>query len=252
VAAGADILDIGAESTRPGATLLTAEQEWQRLAPVLLPLSAAQLPVVLSLDTRHPEIADRASELGVKLLNLAFPQHFFAAAGFSAQADPLCRARLVQQLLRFDGIVFMHSRGDPATMGTLTDYPGDLCQTVVTELQQTIAPLLPSADCTGLRKRLIFDPGLCFAKTAAQSRLLLARLRWLRHALGGKLLIGASRKSMLGAMTGLAVNERLLPSVVAAALAAYQGADVVRVHDVAETVIALRLADGLRHAGEAA
>jgi dihydropteroate synthase len=122
---------------------------------------------------------------------------------------------------------------------------------VVDELRRTLSALVGEVDPL-LRPQLIFDPGLGFAKTAAQSLRLLARLRWLRSAWGGRLLIGASRKSMLGSVTGLQTADRLIPSTVAAALAAYQGADIVRVHDVAETVSALRLATALHQAAEAA
>jgi dihydropteroate synthase len=135
-------------------------------------------------------------------------------------------------------------------MRGLTDYGDDLCQTVVDELRDTVASLCRLGDApmleSALRPRLIFDPGLGFAKTAEQSLLLLGKLHWLSRSLGGRLLIGASRKSMLGAITGLPINERVVPSAVAAALAAYQGADIVRVHDVAETVAALQVAEALR------
>ncbi len=256
IAQGADILDIGAESTRPGAQPLTAAEEWQRLAPVILPLAASGPKCVLSIDTRHAETARRAQAAGFRLLNLPFPQD-------------LCNAAVSSDVLfllqGYDGIVLMHSRGDPATMRDFTDYGDDLCQTVVDELVQTVASLWTSrvspmqskpSTCNVLSSwtlpsRLIFDPGLGFAKTAEQSTKLLANLGWFRRALGGKLLIGASRKSMLGAITGLSTSERLIPSVTAAALAAYQGADIVRVHDVPQTVAALRVAEALRHAKEA-
>jgi dihydropteroate synthase len=143
----------------------------------------------------------------------------------------------------------MHARGTPSSMRELTDYGGNLCQTVVDELRQTVASLMMGdgeASSQPWAQRLIFDPGLGFAKTPEQSVQLLASVRWLRRVLGGKLLIGASRKSMLGAITGLPTSERLVPSAVAAALAAYQGADVVRVHDVPETVAALKLTAALR------
>jgi dihydropteroate synthase len=266
VAAGAELVDLGAASPRPGATPLDPAEEWRRLAPVLAPLVRAGLPAVISVDTRHAEVAERASAAGARLLNLTFPQDLPQEVGDAGRLTAILRS--------FDGIVIMHSRGDPATMRARTDYGADLddlCQTVVDELRRTVASLLapeltvvpvPSSTTTSrasavahddppLRSRLIFDPGLGFAKTAEQSVALLARLRWLRRSLGGRLLIGASRKSMLGAITGLPTSQRLIPSVMAAAFAAYQGADIVRVHDVAETLPALRLAESLRRAAEA-
>lgn len=273
VLAGADILDLGAESTRPGARLLSADEEWRRLAPVVEPLGEACLGAVLSVDTRHAEVAERAAAAGVRLLNLPFPGHLLAPVD-AADGDPGARERrreALQPILNaFDGVIFMHARGTPSSMRELTDYGGNLCQTVVDELRQTVASLMmgdaeaphrsmkPATTLATLAtpvldrqsppwaQRLIFDPGLGFAKTAEQSAQLLASVRWLRRALGGKLLIGASRKSMLGAITGLPIEERLVPSAVAAALAAYQGADVVRVHDVPETVAALKLTAALR------
>lgn len=240
IAAGADILDIGAESTRPGAPPISAAEEWQRLEPIVGPLAAAQLPVVLSIDTRHAESARRAAAAGFRMLNLTFPQELPRQLSDAAS--------LASVLKSFDAIVLMHSRGTPATMRELTDYGDDLCQTVVTELHRTVASFSlggePSMSLT--RSQLIFDPGLGFAKTAEQSLELLARLCWLRRALGGRLLIGASRKSMLGAITGLPTSERTVPSAVAAAFAAYFGADIVRVHDVRETMAALQLAAALR------
>jgi dihydropteroate synthase len=244
VAAGAELIDLGAESTRPGATPLDADEEWRRLEPVLVPLGKRSLPAVLSIDTRHVQTAERAAAAGARLLNLTFPQELLVA-------DP---ARLAHLFGSFDSVVIMHSRGNPATMREQTDYGDDLCQTVIDELRDTVAALFPPKHehmaMATYRQQLIYDPGLGFAKTAEQSFALLGRLRWLRRALGGRLLIGASRKSMLGAVTGLPISERVVPSAVAAAFAAYQGADVVRGHDVAETIAALRVAEALRQAAD--
>jgi dihydropteroate synthase len=251
IAAGADLVDLGGESTRPGATPLSAQEEWQRVGPVLETLGQRGLRAVLSIDTRHAEVAERAAGAGARLLNLPFPQDLPRQVGDAKRLSAL--------LARFDACVIMHSRGDPTTMREQTDYGEDLCQTVVDELHRTVATLfmagespisrsMPpgfSATLAAGRPQLIFDPGLGFAKTTEQSLALFTRLRWLRRALGGRLLIGASRKSMLGAITGLPIAERLIPSVVAAAFAAGNGADIVRVHDVAETVVALRVASAI-------
>ena len=130
VAEGAAILDFGAESTRPGARLLSVDEEWQRLRPVVQALPTLQLPAVLSIDTRHAETARRVHELGFRLLNLAFPQHLFSQALDDPQAAALDRPARHALLGGFDGIVVMHSRGTPASMRELTDYDGDLCETV--------------------------------------------------------------------------------------------------------------------------
>ena len=133
-------------------------------------------------------------------------------------------------------------------MRQLTDYGPDLCDTVIKELADVVSALTDPK----LRGRVIYDPGLGFAKTPAQSLQLLGQLGRLRAALGGPLLVGASRKSLLGSVTGLPVQELMLPSVVAAVLAAQQGAAIVRVHDVAETRLALQLCHAVRPATEVA
>ncbi|MCS6915247.1 MAG: dihydropteroate synthase [Myxococcales bacterium] len=235
VAQGADILDVGAESTRPGAPEVPAQEEWRRLAEVLPELRRAALPVVLSVDTRHAEVAERAADEGVCLLNLPFPQDLLG------QRSP---AALQALLRRFDGLVLMHARGTPQTMAGMCHYEGPVAEQVAAELVATCAQL-----CGGdLTQRVIFDPGLGFAKDAEQSLALLGRLGWLRARLGRPLLVGASRKSFLGWATGLPVQERLIPSVAAAVLAAWQGAAIVRVHDVVETRAALRLVAAVRQA----
>lgn len=242
-AEGAEILDLGAESTRPGATPVSPDDEWARLAPVLRPLAAARLPVVLSVDTRHLATAERALEHGALLLNLPFPQELIAADA----------ARVRAVLGAYDGVVLLHSRGTPQTMTGLADYPtppgaaaSDVLAQVVAELRALAVELIPDA-----ADRVLFDPGLGFAKHAAHSLALLGQVQELRTALGRPVLIGASRKSFLGAVTGRPVDQRVVASAVAAALAAEQGADIVRVHDVAATRDALAVVRALRggHAG---
>lgn len=238
IAGGADVIDIGAESTRPGATPLSADAEWARLAPVVTALAGRSLPVALSIDTRHADVARRAADHEIALLNLPFPEQILEEAGDVAACQAILR--------RFEGVIVMHARGNPATMRQHTDYGDNLCQTVVDELRQTATAL--TGDDPVLCDRLLYDPGLGFAKTAEQSIELLARTAWLSLALPGPLVVGASRKSMLGAVTGLPVDQRLIPSVVAAALAAQAGAAMVRVHDVAETRAALALLMAVRGA----
>ena len=237
IAAGAELIDIGAESTRPGAELLTAEAEWERLHELLAALSRRPVAAVLSIDTRHLLTARRAAEAGFRLLNLTFPQHLLRPAPSLAGASAPDPQAIAEVLQGFDGLVMMHARGTPATMRQLTDYGPDLCNTLIRELADIVSALTDPR----LRARVIYDPGLGFAKTAAQSLQLLGQLGRLRAGLDGPLLVGASRKSLLGAVTGLPVEERLVPSVVAAVLAAQQGAAIVRVHDVAATRSALEL-----------
>jgi dihydropteroate synthase len=230
VAEGADVIDLGAESTRPGAADVPAGEEWRRLHDVLGPLGQRGLRAVLSVDTRHLQVAAQAADAGARLLNVPFPAQLLRQGS---------RAEVRAVLGRFDGVVLMHARGTPATMTTLARYDGPVEDAVLRELLG-IADEICEGD-EGLRRRLIFDPGLGFAKDAGQSLRLLERTGWLRERLGRPLLVGASRKSFLGRATGLPVEERLVPSVVAAALAAERGADLLRVHDVAATAAAVRL-----------
>lgn len=234
---GATLLDFGAESTRPGATLLSAEEEWQRLKPVVTELPRLGLPTALSIDTRHAETAERLIDFGFRVLNLAFPQHLFSPTLDSPTAASMTAATRRKLLLSFDALVVMHSRGTPANMRELTDYEGDLCDTICTEL--SLAARMLTDDSHTLSQRVIFDPGLGFAKTAEQSLTLLRNTARLRRQLGRPLLVGCSRKSMWGALTGQPVQSRLIPSAIGAAFAAESGADIVRVHDVDETNQAL-------------
>lgn len=243
IADGAEIIDIGAESTRPGAELLSAEVEWERLREVVTALGRRPVAAVLSIDTRHLLIAQRAADAGFGLLNVTFPQHLHSGASKAPGGPPIASV-----LRQFDGLVMMHARGTPATMRQLTDYGLDLCQTVIRELADVVSTLTDPM----LRNRVIYDPGLGFAKTPEQSLQLLGQIGRLREALGGPVLVGASRKSLLGAATGLSVEDRLLPSVVAAVLAAQQGAAIVRVHDVAATRAALSLIQAVAQASTAA
>lgn len=241
--AGADVLDFGAESTRSSARLLSAEEEWQRLRPIVTELPALRLPAVLSIDTRHAQTANRLADLGFSVLNLAFPQHLFSPTLDDPKVARWSKTRRLALLQKFDALVVMHSRGTPSTMRDLTDYGDKLCDTVIAELLSAARML--TDDLPSLAQRLFFDPGLGFAKTAEQSLALLRNTAGLRRALGRPLVIGASRKSMWSAWTGQDVDARLLPSVVGAAFAASSGADVVRVHDVTETKLALSVVAAL-------
>ena len=218
---GASILDLGAESTRPGATPLPLEAELARLLPVIQ--GAVSLGVAISVDTYKPQVMQAALDAGADIINdiWGFRQ---AGALQAVAAHPNC------------GLCLMHMHGEPSTM-QITPMQGDVLEQIQTFLLQETARLQES----GVRsERICIDPGYGFGKTVAQNFELLAHQQDIVD-LGFALLAGWSRKSSLGAVTGLAVHERLIPSVAAALLALERGARVVRVHDVKETAQALQV-----------
>lgn len=215
---GADILDLGAESTRPGATPVTAEQEWVRLEPVLRELLTWKSPV--SVDTYHAITMRRALDMGVDIINDVWALR---------QADALSVVAAYRC-----GICLMHMHGEPQTMQA-SPMQGDAVDLV----HDFFRAQFQRTDAAGIAKqRLMFDPGIGFGKTVEQNFQLLA-LQDRFHDLPAPLMVGWSRKSSLGAVTGLGVHDRMVPSVAAAVLAVERGAAVVRVHDVAATVSAL-------------
>jgi dihydropteroate synthase len=221
VAEGADILDIGGESTRPGAATPSAQDELARVLPVLR--HAVTLGVPVSVDTSRPEVIRAALGVGVDVVNdvraLGKPGALAAVAGHA-------RA----------GVCLMHLRGEPATMQQHAVYDD-----VVREVLAELAARVEQAEAAGIsRDRIAVDPGIGFAKKPEHNLELLARQRELL-SLGQPLLLGWSRKSTLGVVTGRAVNDRATVSVAAALLAIERGAHIVRVHDVAPTVDALKL-----------
>lgn len=216
---GADILDIGGESTRPGSARVPLQEELARVLPIVR--GAVRLGVPVSVDTYKSEVMQAALDAGADIVNDIWALRQPGAAQVVAQ-HPRC------------GVCLMHMHGDPQTMQT-TPMAGDTVPKVLLFLELQAQAL----HGLGVKKtRIVLDPGIGFGKTVAQNFALLARQRELL-ALGYPLLAGWSRKSSLGAVTGLAVGERLLPSVAAAVLAAERGARVLRVHDVRATVQAL-------------
>lgn len=216
---GADILDIGGESTRPGSPALPLQDELQRVLPVMR--EAVRLGVPISVDTYKPQVMQAALDLGADIVNDIWALRQSGAAQVVA-AHPRC------------GLCLMHMHRDPQTMQT-APMQGDVVPQVLTFLE------LQAQYLQGLgvnKSRIAIDPGIGFGKTVQQNFALLARQRELL-ALGYPVLAGWSRKSSLGAVTGLPVQERLGASVAAALLAAQQGARIVRVHDVRDTVGAL-------------
>ncbi len=221
VADGADILDIGGESTRPGAAPVPLEQELARVLPVLKGALALGVPV--SIDTVKPEVMQRVLDLGADIVNdinaLRLPGAVQAVA-----AHPNC------------GVCLMHMRGDPATMQQRPAYDD-----VVAEVTDFLRERLSELAARGVAaERIVLDPGIGFGKSVEHNLTLMRRQRELL-ALGRPLLLGWSRKSTLGTLTGRPVEERLAASVAAALASVQQGARIVRVHDVAATVDALKV-----------
>lgn len=226
---GADILDIGGESTRPGATPLPLDEELARVLPVVR--QAVRLGVPVSVDTYKPEVMQAVLDLGADIINDIWALRQPGALQVIAR-HPAC------------GVCLMHMHGEPVSM-QLAPMEGD----VVAQVQVFLAERAAQLVATGVdSQRIALDYGIGFGKTVEQNFSLLAEQPALM-ALGYPLLAGWSRKSSLAVVTGNAVGsgpvlnvaERMLPSVVAAVLAAERGARVLRVHDVRETVQALKI-----------
>ncbi len=243
ISQGADMLDLGAESSRPGAPPVSLEDELARLLPILR--EAVKLGVPISVDTYKPQVMQIALDAGADIINDIW--------GFRRQDQGLSAAQVVMQHGSC-GLVMMHMHRDPQTM-QLDPMPEteDVVQRVKDDLLSFYEHLThylqwQEADLskkarpqTPLHQRLLIDPGIGFGKTVAQNFALLARQRELL-ALGLPLLAGWSRKSSLGAVAGQdKANERVAASVAAAVLALERGASVVRVHDVRETAQALKV-----------
>lgn len=220
VAEGADILDIGGESSRPGAPRVDADAEWQRIADVLH--HALTLGVPVSVDTCKPEVMRRALDLGVDIINDI--QALQAPGALEAVA------------LSDAGVCLMHMRGEPASMARLAQYDD-----VVVEVRDFLAARAQVVRQAGVSaERIALDPGYGFAKDHHHNLRLLAGQQALA-ALGYPLLVGWSRKRTLGEITGRAVDERLAASLAAGLRAVAEGAHLLRVHDVAATVDAIKV-----------
>ncbi len=221
VGEGADLLDIGGESTRPGARTPGADEELARVLPVLR--HALTLGVPVSVDTSQPALMRAALDLGVDIVNDVRAQ-LRPGALEAVAAHPSA------------GVCLMHMQGEPGTMQAAPQY-GDVVQDVAAFL----AHRRDAALVAGIAfDRIVLDPGIGFGKTTAHNLALLARQREL-VGLGSPLLVGWSRKSTLGVVTGRAVDQRLHASVAAAVMAIERGAGILRVHDVAATVDAVKV-----------
>lgn len=234
VGEGADIIDVGGESTRPGASPVSAQEELDRVVPLIERLAASS-PVPISIDTSKPEVMRAAVAAGAGLINdvraLRVEGALEAAA---ALAVPVC---------------LMHMQGEPANMQEAPHYAD-----VAAEVQRFLADRVFTCELAGIpRARLLVDPGFGFGKSLEHNAALMAALPELARDLP-PLVVGVSRKSMIGAITGRSISERTTGSVVAAVLAAQRGARILRVHDVAATRdgLAVLAALPLRTSGPAA
>lgn len=225
VEAGADFIDIGGESTKPGADAVAADEELQRVIPIVEGLRR-RVDARLSIDTRKAVVARLALEAGADMIN-----------DVSGLRDPE-----MLPLLLSSGVpaVLMHMRGIPSTMQRDTNYAS-----VVDDVARHLEDLVGSAIAAGVPgDKIIVDPGIGFGKSAEGSLKLINQLPALQR-LGQPILVGASRKSFIGAALDLPVQERLEGSLATAAIAAARGAHMIRAHDVAATVRVVRMVDAI-------
>lgn len=227
-AEGAAIIDVGGESTRPGAAAVSVQEELDRVVPVIEGIRR-ELDVLVSIDTSQPAVIRAAVGAGAGLVNdirgLRLPGALDAAAASGA------------------AVCLMHMQGEPGTMQQAPHYAD-----VVREVREWLEARLLACHAAGIAaERLLVDPGFGFGKTVAHNLRLLAELPSAVPA-GVPMLVGLSRKSTIGAVTGRAVDERMPGSVAAAALAVRAGAHIVRAHDVAATVDAVKVAWAVRQA----
>lgn len=215
---GADLLDIGGESSRPGAAPVSVEDELRRVLPVLQKLNGVGVPI--SVDTVKPEVMREAVRAGASMIN-----------DISALRAPCAMEAVAASDV---GICLMHMQGEPRTMQKNPHY-----RDVVAEIREFLEGRVREAEKAGIsRDRLVLDPGFGFGKTVAHNLALLKHLGSIA-GLGLPVLAGLSRKSILGVITGNKVEDRLAASIAAALLAVSNGAKIVRVHDVKETKDAL-------------
>ena len=226
---GAAIIDVGGESTRPGAEPVPVAEELRRVLPVIEALQST-LPVPVSIDTRKPEVMRAAVAAGAGLINDVCALQAEGAVATAAALDvPVC---------------LMHMQGLPETMQAnpeYTDVVGEVAGFLVARAGACIAAGIPAG-------RILVDPGFGFGKTVEHNLQLLRHLDRLVSR-GYPVLVGLSRKSLIGKVLDLPVDKRLYPGIALAVLAAWQGAAVIRSHDVRETVEAVRMCQAVRTAG---
>lgn len=225
---GATFIDVGGESTRPGASPVSTQEELDRVCPVVEAV-ARELDAVISVDTSNPVVMTETVKLGAGLINdVRALQRDGAAEAAAAAGVPVC---------------IMHIQGEPDSMQDDPRY-----RNVRRDVSSFLTERMRVAERAGVpADKIILDPGFGFGKSVEHNFQLLATLEQL-HLLGHPLLVGVSRKSMLGAVTGREVNERLPASLAAATISAMKGASILRVHDVRETVDAVRIVTAVKEA----
>jgi dihydropteroate synthase len=221
VQAGASLIDVGGESTRPGALPVSVQEELDRVCPVVEAI-AAELDVIISVDTSSPEVIRQAAGLGMGLINDVRSLQRPGALQAAAQTDA--------------AVCLMHMLGEPGDMQRDPRYTD-----LVGEVTDFLAARVLACQNAGINaSRIVLDPGFGFAKTHAHNLSLFKQLKALA-LLGRPLLVGVSRKSIVGQALGRPVDDRLAGSLALAALAVFNGASILRVHDVAETVDVVRM-----------
>jgi dihydropteroate synthase len=226
LADGADIIDVGGESTRPGATAVTAEQEIARVVPVVAAVSA-RFDVPISVDTSKPEVMRAAVAAGAGMINDVRALRLEGALDAAAALNV--------------AVCLMHMQGEPGTMQDAPHYDD-----VVADVKRFLADRVLSCQMAGIdKKRIVVDPGFGFGKSLEHNLALLAQLGQFAD-IAVPVLVGLSRKGMIGAITGRAIDQRVFGSAAAALLAVERGAQIVRVHDVAATRDALAMYAAMR------
>ncbi len=230
VAEGVDIIDIGGESTRPGAAVVAVEEELQRVVPLIEAITAVY-DVPVSVDTKKPQVMQAAVAAGASMINDVRALQAPGALEVAAESQVT--------------VCLMHMQGEPQIMQGAPHYSD-----VVAEVLSFLAARVEIAVAAGVaRERLLIDPGFGFGKTLAHNLSLLGDLQRFT-SLGLPLMVGLSRKSMFGELLGRSVDERLSGSIVVATLALQQGASIIRTHDVAATVDAVKVCAAVNMASE--
>ena len=221
---GADIIDVGGESTRPESAPVSEKEELKRVTPVIKAL-VKNLNVRISIDTCKPKVAEKCLNLGASLVN---------------DITGLLNMKMIDVVARHKvPVVIMHMKGEPGSMQKNPSY-----YDVVDEIKAFFASRIKEAGKHGIES-VILDPGIGFGKTTEHNLQILKRLGEFRE-FGYPVLIGPSRKSFIGEITGLPVNERLEGTIAAVSIAVLNGADMVRVHDVKECIRAVKVANAVR------